>query len=353
MTKQGALLKTDVLPTFVFTKAGYDQAGHQMTNENETGIVVTMNPVSSNNSSGNVTPSSSNITTTSSNSNSASSFTPPEVPTNCTGKNITKDTTFQVDGRKVIVRFPSNYKSDKPVPMLVNFHPIQGSAGTWETGSAIAKKASADGVINVFPDGTAHPGMSMMGMTMQGQAWNVGPCCTDADDTSYTRHIVEKMIQEACVDPTRVYAAGFSMGGGMSNFAGCFLADIFAAAAPSAFDLANEIVAAGKCKPARPFPILNLRGKTDDIVFFNGGESNVVNGKPITFLGAEKNFQEWAKMDQCTGNTTESQTSAGGSCHIYENCAGGAKVGLCEYNTGHAELDPDMAWSFLKQFELK
>ena len=41
----------------------------------------------------------------------------------------------------------------------------------------------------------------------------------------------------ACVDPKRVYAAGFSMGGGMAHYLACHAADVFAAVAPSAFDL--------------------------------------------------------------------------------------------------------------------
>jgi polyhydroxybutyrate depolymerase len=343
---QGSLLKTgSELPSLIFTKEGYATAGHQMTQENEVGVVVTMEPATTTGSSA----SNWNFTNSSSSNAQSSTFTPPTVPTNCAGKTLNSSTTLYVDNRKVIVTFPNGYTGDKPVPMLVNFHPIQGSADGWSGQSQIAQKALADGVINVFPDGAAHPGM----FGMQGQAWNVGPCCTDANDTSFARHIVEKMVQEACVDPTRVYAAGFSMGGGMSNFVGCFLADIFAAAAPSAFDLAKEIVDGGLCNPVRPFPILNLRGRRDGTVSYDGGLSSVVTGKPITFMGAENNFQEWAKMDQCTGNPTQSNTSGGGECKIYENCAGGAKVGLCSYNADHQELDPDAAWNFLKQFKLQ
>ena len=86
---------------------------------------------------------------------------------------------------------------------------------------------------------------------------------------------------------------------------------------------------------------------------YNGGLSQLVSGKPITFMGAEDNFKEWAKMNQCSGNPTQSNTSGGGNCKMYENCAGGAKVGLCSYNADHSELDPDAAWNFLKQFKLQ
>ena len=68
----------------------------------------------------------------------------------------------------------------------------------------------------------------------------------------------EKAFQKkSCLN---IYAAGFSMGGGMSNYIGCFLADQIAVFAPSAFDLAKEIAEAGKCKSAHNFP-----GSSDNI----------------------------------------------------------------------------------------
>ena len=84
---------------------------------------------------------------------------------------------------------------------------------------------------------------------------------------------------------------------------------------------------------------------------YNGGLSQVVPGKPITFMGAKGNFNEWAKMDGCTGNPASN--NPGNGCEMYENCEGGAKVGLCTINGGgHAEGDGKMGWDFVKQFSL-
>jgi len=260
----------------------------------------------------------------------------------CSAKTLKTATTLNIGGRKVIVKFPNGYKGDKATPLLINYHPIMGSAQQWQNGSQTAKAALNDGAIVAFMDGAQGP---------MGQAWNVGPCCTDADDVKFTRDFIKEITSKACVDPKRIYAAGFSMGGGMSNYVGCYLADLIAAAAPSAFDLAKEVVDAGKCKPARPFPILNFRGTQDNIVMYNGGLSQVVAGKPITFMGAKNNLKEWAKMDGCTGEPKKN--TPGNNCEMYENCNGGAKVGLCTINGGgHAEGDGRMGWEFLKQFSL-
>jgi len=260
----------------------------------------------------------------------------------CSGKTLTSNTTLDINGRKVIVKFPSGFSGDKAAPLLINYHPIMGSASQWEGGSQTAKVALSDGAIVAFMDGAQGP---------MGQAWNVGPCCTDADDVQFTRDFIKEITSQACVDPKRIYAAGFSMGGGMSNYAGCFLSDVIAAAAPSAFDLAEEIVSAGKCQPERPFPILNFRGTQDNVVMYNGGLSQVVAGKPITFLGAKGNFAEWAKMNGCTGEPKAN--TPGNGCELYENCEGGAQVGLCTINGGgHSEGDAKLGWEFLKQFSL-
>ena len=97
----------------------------------------------------------------------------------------------------------------------------------------------------------------------------------------------------ACIDPKRVYAVGFSMGGGMAHYLACHAADVFAAVAPSAFDLLQENV--GDCRPARPITVISFRGSADNLVPYDGGPSAVVPGMPVTFLGAQATFQKWAE----------------------------------------------------------
>ncbi len=333
---KGVLLKEEIaLPAFIFQKEGYKNLTYQMQIENESNVLIQMEEGSNEiifSSSANFPISSSSIT--------PSSSSKLEVPVDCSSKTLKSNTTMTIDGRKVIVKFPSGYTGSKPVPLLVNYHPIMGSASQWESGSQIAQTALSDGAIVAFMDGAQGP---------MGQAWNVGPCCTDADDVTFSRNFITEITKQACVDTKRIYAAGFSMGGGFSNYAGCFMADIFAAAAPSAFDLAKEIVDAGLCKPSRPFPILNFRGTNDNVVMYDGGLSQVVSGKPITFMGAKNNLKEWGKMNGCSGNPVDK----GNGCEYYENCKDGVKVGLCTIQGGgHSEGDANTGWNFLKQFSM-
>lgn len=337
--KTVSLLKDgDPLPTFIFKKDGYKDQTYTMTKEVETNVKVLMeagvNEVPS--SSSVELPASSSSEITSSETVSSSSVVP---QIDCSGKTLKSDAEITVDGRKVIVKFPNGWTGEKAAPMLINYHQIFGSASNWVNDSKIGKVALADGAISIYPDGAQTPENAM------GQAWNVGPCCTTADDVQFTRDIIKELTEKACVDPKRIYAAGWSMGGGMANYLGCTLADMIAAAVPSAFDLAAEVL--GQCNPARPYPVLNFRSSNDAVVDYNGASSQIVPGMPITFIGAKATFAKWAELNHCSGEPVQKD-----GCEFYENCQGGAVVGLCTLNTDHNEGDGQKAWNFVKQFSL-
>ncbi len=241
--------------------------------------------------------------------------------------------------RKYILHVPAGYTGTTSVPLLVDFHPIGGSASGQSSGTQYKSLADKDGAISVYPDGLTGP---------MGQAWNVKGCCTTADDTAFARALVAEVKQVACIDPKRVYAAGFSMGGGMTHFSACHLSDIFAAAAPAAFDLLKENV--DICKPVRPITMIMFRGTNDNVVSYAGGYSSVVSGMPINFLGAKATFEKWAALNTCTGSP--SATDANG-CSTYSNCAGGVQVTLCtKQGGGHDQGNGAVGWPLLKKYTL-
>jgi poly(3-hydroxybutyrate) depolymerase len=65
-------------------------------------------------------------------------------------------------------------------------------------------------------------------------------CAKNIDDVAFARALVAKLQTQACIDPKRIYAVGYSLGGGMSIKLACDAADLFAAVAPAAFDLMIE-----------------------------------------------------------------------------------------------------------------
>ncbi len=226
------------------------------------------------------------------------------------------------------------------MPLVVDLHPLGGS-GASESGSSPYKaQTDPEGVITAYPDGKSGP---------SGGAWNVGPCCvTGVDDVAFAKALVADVEKVACIDPKRVYAVGFSMGGGMSHYSACHAADVFAAVAPAAFDLLKENE--DGCTPPRPITVVIFRSTGDPVVPYSGGLSSVVSGMPITFLGAEGTFQKWAEIDSCTGSPSAEDSNG---CSTYSSCGGGVQVTLCTKQGGtHEPGNATVGWPLLKRYTL-
>jgi polyhydroxybutyrate depolymerase len=250
--------------------------------------------------------------------------------------------TVQVSGtaRSYLLHVPTAYDGSRPAPLIVDFHAINGSGAQQRAGSPFPDVTDPDGVVMAFPTGLDGPA---------GNAWNIGPCCVaGVDDVAFVRAVVAHARATACIDPRRVYATGFSMGGGMAHYVACHAADLFAAAAPIAFDLLQEN--APGCQPPRPITVISFRGAADPLISYDGGPSAVVPGMPVTFLGAQATFAKWAELDGCTGSPSAPDARG---CSAYPGCAGGAEVLLCgRQMTGQDASDAEVAWPVLQRHAL-
>ncbi len=250
--------------------------------------------------------------------------------------------TVQVGGstRSYVLHVPPAYDGTRPAPLLLDFHGLTTSGAFERMNSAYPAQTDPEGAIMAFPSGLAGP---------SGAAWNIGPCCVaNVDDVAFAKAVVAQISATACIDPKRVYAAGFSMGGGMAHYLACHAADVFAAVAPSSFDLLQENI--GDCQPPRPITVISFRGSADNLVPYDGGPSAVVPGMPVTFLGALATFQKWADIDQCSG--TPSAPDSNG-CSTFSNCQGGVEVTLCTKQGGGQEQgNAAVAWPVLKRHPL-
>ena len=336
----------DLLPMLQFAMEGYANKTYQMTQEVETGVTIEMERPSSSSSSDVTPPQSSSVVASSSSvvkpSSSAGNDEP--IVVDCSGKTAIggKDETVSltVQGssgkRSFIMHVPSTYKGDQAVPLLIDYHPIGGSSDGQMRDTKYKALTDKEGVISLYPQGTTK--------TM-GPGWNVGPCCSNDDDLEFTREMIKYVREKACIDPQRIYAAGFSMGGGMSNHVACMMSDVFAAVAPAAMDL-NRTNSA-KCTKARPIAVINFRGTADPVCKYQGGDSGYNDG--LNFLGAEGTFKYWAEADGCQGSPSKNKDG----CDEYSNCMDGVKVVLCtKQGGGHEQGDGNIGWPFLKQFTL-
>ena len=300
-------------PILQFKKSGYRDTSYSMTSDMASGIAVTMADTGS-------------------------------APTTCpsaklSAGDVTKTISVNGVSRKYILHVPTGYTGTSAVPLLVDYHPIGGSASGQSSGTQYKAPADKDGVISVYPDGLSGP---------MGQAWNVQGCCNTADDTTFIRSMVAEIKTLACINPKRIYAAGFSMGGGMTHFSACHLSEIFAAGAPAAFDLTQQNEPG--CKLTHPMTMVMFRGTADNVVPYAGGHSALVTGMAIDFLGAKATFAKWAEKNQCTGSPSAEDSNG---CSTYSTCAGGVQVTLCtKQGGGHEQGNGSVGWPILKKYSM-
>lgn len=210
------------------------------------------------------------------------------------------------------VHVPARYDPATPTPLVLNFHGVNTNARQQELISKMPAKADAAGFVVIHPEGIA-------------MSWNGGTCCgqayeDDVDDVGFARALLDEVEAKLCIDPHRIFVAGLSNGGYMTNRLGCELADRVAAIAP----VSGGNLIAG-CTPARPIAVLYFHGTADTIVPYAGGY-----GLPA----AAKTFSEWGARNGCTGSPVTTFTNGAVHCETYAACAAGVEVTLCTIEGG-------------------
>lgn len=100
-----------------------------------------------------------------------------------------------------------------------------------------------------------------------------------------------------CLDRSRVYASGMSMGSAMTFALACAPQRQFAAFGGVALTGYRPV-----CDSAPPAPIIYFHGTADPIVPFRGG---VPQGETVTVQPVPRAMRQWAAHNQCTQDTVE------------------------------------------------
>ncbi|MEJ2613270.1 MAG: PHB depolymerase family esterase, partial [Candidatus Thiodiazotropha sp.] len=236
--------------------------------------------------------------------------------------------TIDVNGqtRSYFLHVPRSYTGATAVPLIVDYHGHGGNGEGEKNGSGFASQSETTGFIVAYPDGL-------------GGNWDYH---LGGSDLSFSKAIINDLGDQGCIDKNRVYAAGFSQGGGMSYGAACYLSDAFAAVVSSSFDLYDG----QQCNLARPISVLSFRGTNDPLAKYDGSPGFYPDG---AFVGAKETLKRWAAINHCSGSPRMDSNG----CETYTSCDGGTQVGLCTIQGGgHLSGDPRTSWEFLKQFSL-
>lgn len=156
------------------------------------------------------------------------------------------------------------------MPLLVLFHGGQGAGG--DDGSKMAAHWSHlqdQGYLMVFPNavGTGE------------RAW-AGP--DDRRDIAFVDDLLDQLVRDEAVDPSRIYAAGFSNGSGMVWMLECLATDRFAG-----FGHAEQAMAEAvrqRCRPTKHVPTIYLHGDADPKAVWDGNNGTIGVPRTMEFV---------------------------------------------------------------------
>jgi polyhydroxybutyrate depolymerase len=233
--------------------------------------------------------------------------------------NYTYNITHDGVSRSYRLHVPRNLTS--PAAVVLSLHGLSSSASSQQSGSGWDTTADNNPrFVVAYPQGI-------------NARWNVAGFNPTVDDTGFMKAIVDHVSQRVRIAPNRIYISGTSLGGGFTHKMACTQANYFAAAAPVVFHLwssPQDFV----CAPQRPISVKEYAGLNDLLVRYSGGTSTV-QGQTVTHLSANASFQKWAQLNGCTGTPTTVWSRFSANDKVYQNCAGGVKVGLASLSCGH------------------
>lgn len=189
--------------------------------------------------------------------------------------------------RYYLLHIPRGYQDTIPLPLVLNFHGHGSNALQQQQRTAFSLLSDKQHFIVAYPQGVVGPDHH--------SGWAIGPRWDpQVNDVLFTSDLLNHLQATLCINPDRIYATGFSNGGGMTNLLACKLANRFAAFASVS---GSYPAISGGCHPLRPVPLLEIHGTGDTIVPYSG---SLVKGYPPIALW----LHGWIVRDGCAATPT-------------------------------------------------
>jgi poly(3-hydroxybutyrate) depolymerase len=210
--------------------------------------------------------------------------------------------------RTFILRIPENYDRSKPYRLIFGFHWRGGTANDVDSGGTSGftwsyyglREQANNSTIFVAPQGN-------------GNGW-ANP---NNEDLTFVDDMVKLIQGDLCVDTTRLFALGFSYGGGMSYAVACGRPTVFRAVAVYS---GSEL--SGCTGGTQPVAYMGLHGLRDPTL-------NISFGRAMR--------DKFVRNNGCTAQSPmePSQGSLTHTCTSYAGCSSGHPVRWCAFDSGH------------------
>lgn len=221
--------------------------------------------------------------------------------------------------RDYLLYIPRSYDRTKPTPLVISLH----AAALWPAAqmeiSQWNKVADEHGFIIVYPSGTTLAGR---GTGVRPKVWLMKPVAVLMADVRFISELIDTLEAAYNIDPTRIYANGFSNGGGMTFVLSCALSHRIAAVGTVA---AAQTLPWSWCTDHRPVPMVAFHGTADRMVPYQGGPS-ADPFNPIRFPAVRDWAASWARRNRCRGSPIDARITASVRRLAFTNCAENADV---------------------------
>src|SRR2546422_9722215 len=161
--------------------------------------------------------------------------------------------------REYLLYVPRSYDRTKPTPLVISMH----GAGGWPTQqmnlSEWNRLADSQGFIVVYPSGLEGVGP---------RVWRVGS--DFAKDVRFISEMIDRLEAAYNIDRARIYANGFSNGGGMAFVLSCTMSDRIAAVGVVG---AAQTLPWSWCTEHRAVPMIAFHGTADPFALYDGRQT--------------------------------------------------------------------------------
>ncbi len=269
-----------------------------------------------------------------------------------------QDRSLLYDGevREYVIYVPDSYDGGIAYPLLFNFHGGAGDIASQIATSDMRSIADTAGFILIYPQALPDPNDDGSTNWLHKEP-------TTVDDVFFIEALIDSLSLEYEIDPNRIYACGYSLGGEFSYELACRLNDRIAAIGVVARTMNTG--ATFHCAPTHPTGVLTILGTQDWISPYEG----LFWGGEQFYLSADEVHDYWATHNNTAAEPTivsvPNLSTGDGSTverHIWSNGDGCVNVEhLKIIGGGHdwpgtfGNMDVDASleiWNYVSQYDL-
>ena len=252
--------------------------------------------------------------------------------------------------REFLLYLPTSYDGTTDLPVMLNFHGGDMSANAQMTLADMRSLADQESFILVYPQGTLGEANDAHWNTMLPESGGK----STADDFGFVAAMLDDLAANWAIDESRIYATGYSNGGGFVYSLACHLSERIAAGAPVSALMWNATV--DNCTASHPTAMIIFNGTGDSERPYEGWEGWMLGVSDI--LDFWKAHNQTVPIPQTTTLEDSENTI---KRYIFEGGTNG--VSLLHYKIlggGHDWFGNDfdganinrLIWDFLSQYDI-